>query len=308
MLRTDTTTTHPRPNSSATMTISLPRESRGQREFLPTLQVVAGREMLRFITIPEGQEIVLGRGQDADLVLDDPSISRRHALISYDSPGRLLIQDLGSTNGISVNGYAVRRSLLRPGDSIELGAVSLRLDLLTPDELSHLGRVQEKLESAGTDPLTGLRNRTWLAEELPRVLDRLDETERTVSGIFFDVDHFKQINDAHGHPVGDEVLRTIGKIALVEVRDQDVCVRYGGEEIFVVLPRTDAEAAGHVAERIRLAMVKHDWQRTADGLVVTASFGVAERERGESAESWIARADKAMYAAKDAGRNAVALD
>lgn len=300
----DTTTSHQRPGN-ATMTISMPRENRGRREFLPTVQVVAGKEMLRFITVPEGQEIILGRGQDADLVLDDPSISRKHAMIAHEEPGRLVIQDLGSTNGIAVNGYGVRRSLLRPGDLVELGAISLRLDLLTTDELSHLGRVQEKLDAAGTDPLTGLRSRAYLDTDLPRVVQRLDDTERKVSAIFIDLDHFKEVNDTYGHTVGDEVLRAVGKIVLVEVRDQDICVRYGGEEILVILPRTECDRAEEVAERIRRALVRHDWQRTADGLVVTASFGVAERLPGEPVADWVARADKALYEAKGQGRNRV---
>ena len=94
---------------------------------------------------------------------------------------------------------------------------------------------------------------------------------------------------------------------MVEVRDPDVFVRYGGEEIFVILPRTDARAASVVAERIRRALMKHDWHRTGDGLSLTASFGVAERNAYEEVESWIARADKAMYASKAEGRNRVTV-
>lgn len=294
-----------RSKTTGAVTMSLPRGVSQQRALVPTLQVIAGREMLRFVTVESGEKAVVGRGSECDLVLDDPSISRQHAEVSFPAPGRLMIKDLGSTNGVSVNGYAHASGPLRPGDLIELGTVSLRLDLLTRDELAHLRRVAAKLEAIGTDPLTGLRNRLWIDEELPGVLQRMDETERRVSGVFVDIDQFKQLNDQHGHVVGDAALRTMARIVLLELRDQDVCVRHGGDELFVVLPRTDGTAAAEVAERIRAAIARHDWSRTVDGLVVTASLGVAERVAGEDAGAWIARADRAMYAAKEAGRNGV---
>ena len=196
----DQTASHGRPGSG--VTVSLPREGRRRDELVAALQVVAGKEMLRFATIAEGEQVVIGRGREADLVLDDPSISRSHATIKHLEQGRLIIEDLGSTNGISINGYVVRRGVLRPGDLIELGAISLRLDLLTPDELYHLRRVQEELESADTDPLTGLKSRSYFEDDLPGVLERLDDANRGLSAIFIDLDQFKQVNDRHGHPVG----------------------------------------------------------------------------------------------------------
>ena len=196
----DRAASHRRPGSG--VTVSLPREGRCRYELLAVLQVMAGKEMLRFATIAEGEQVVIGRGSEADLVLDDPSISRSHATIKHPEQGRLIIEDLGSTNGISINGYVVRRGVLRPGDLIELGAISLRLDLLTPDELYHLRRVQEELESADTDPLTGLKSRSYFEDDLPGVLERLDDANRGLSAIFIDLDQFKQVNDRHGHPVG----------------------------------------------------------------------------------------------------------
>ena len=295
----------PLPYRRSGVTVSLPREPRFRQELLPTVQVVAGEQMLRFATVPEGGEIVIGRDADADLVLDHPSISRRHAIIGYPDSGQLGIEDCGSTNGVAINGYSVRQSAVRPGDLIELGAISLRLDLFTPDELSHLRRVQEKLASADTDPLTGLKSRAYCEDDLPEALQRFDENGHQVSAIFIDLDHFKAVNDTHGHAVGDEVLRAVAKIVLVEIRDEDTCVRYGGDELLVMLPRTDRDGAEEVAERIRCSFAHHDWQRTAAGLGLTASFGVAERRLGEPVVEWIARADQVLYAAKAGGRNRV---
>ncbi|MAG32753.1 MAG: GGDEF domain-containing protein [Deltaproteobacteria bacterium] len=290
-----------------TMTISILQPTQRLREMLPTLQVIHGKELLRFITIPEGQEVVIGRGAEADLVLDDPSISRRHALVRHIGEGQITVHDLHSTNGTAVNGHPVTQTTLHAGDHVEVGSVGMRLDLSSPDELSHLGRVQEKLAAADTDPLTGLHNRRFLESDLPSMLDRLDKNGKPVSAIFIDLDRFKVINDEHGHAVGDEVLASVAKIALIEVRDHDFCVRYGGEEVLVVLPRTVENHAAEIAERIRKAISRHEWERTSEGLLVTASLGVAERRLGEDLCRWLGRADAAMYAAKGEGRNRVNL-
>lgn len=292
--------------SEVTMKLSLPRERRLRRVAIPTVRVVAGPDMLRFASLAPEASLMLGRDEAAGLVLSDASVSRNHVLLSCDDQGEVTVQDLGSTNGTSVNGQQVSRALLRPGDHLEVGAVSLRLDLLGLDEIAHLRRVLERLHAAGHDPLTGLHTRAFLDNDLDDLLARCDDAGAPCTMIFGDVDHFKTINDTWGHGVGDDVLRGISRLVLLGIRDTDAAVRYGGEEVAIFLPGSATQGAVDVAERLRRNIAGHDWARTAGGLKVTISFGVAERHPGESIKSWMERADQAMYGAKKSGRNQVA--
>ena len=271
----------------------------------PTLRVRAGRFMLQFAAVRPGEPIIIGRDESADLRIQDLTVSKRHARVEATGSDTVRLHDLGSTNGTTVDGLRVNTAQLRPGDQVEVGAIGLRLDLLSDDELRHLARVVARLESANRDPLTGLLNRVWLDDELPALVDRYDRAGLPMTCAFVDVDHFKQVNDNFSHAVGDEVLSAIARLLMLGVRDSDPCVRYGGEEILLFLPGSDEVDALDAAERIRSSIATHDWGRTAAGLAVTASFGVAERKRGEPIRDWLDRADATLYAAKAAGRNRV---
>ncbi len=285
----------------------LPRAARARVE-VPTLRVVAGRDMLSFVTLHGSEEIVLGRDEAAEMTLTDALVSRRHARVSMHEDQSITIQDLGSTNGTSVNGSPVERAVLRPGDHLEVGGVSLRLDMLSLEEIEHLANVVARLKLQNRDPLTGLLTRGWLEEELPPLMDRVARNRDSLSCIFFDIDDFKQVNDRFGHHIGDDVLVACARLMLYGVRDNDPCIRYGGEEIVMFLAQADAPAALEVAERVRKEVFAHDWNRTAPGLRVSVSAGVARRLAGETAREWMERADKALFAAKRAGRNQVVID
>lgn len=296
------------PDHEDTVRISLGERSRGDSARVATLRVVAGpgRDMLNFWTLGPGEALVIGRDEtQASVVLSDSTVSKRHAEILVGEHG-VVVSDLQSTNGTSINGDRCMgpRALL-PGDDLEIGGVLLRLELLSEAELRHLGRVARRLSEAGSDPLTRLRTRRYLDEELPELVARSQASGQPLSCTFLDLDRFKSINDNWGHRVGDEVLVLTARIVLASVRDEDACIRYGGEEILVVYPNTDINAAAVAADRLRRAIAAHDWHRTAPDLMVTASFGVAERRKGERIEHWVHRADRALYAAKAQGRNCV---
>ncbi len=156
---------------------------------------------------------------------------------------------------------------------------------------------------ARTDPLTRLGNRRRLDTTLGRRLAAASSTE-PVSVVFADIDRFKAINDTFGHTAGDAVLRFVAEVLRGTCRAGDVVARYGGEEFVAVLPRTDVEGAGRWAERARSALASRLVPEL--GRPVTASFGVAEHRPGEAADELLARADAALYAAKQDGRNRVA--
>lgn len=296
-------------DTEVTVKIALtsPREDRTER--VPTLKVVAGpgRDMLGFWTLGADERLVVGRDErEAGVVLSDATVSKRHAALFTDDTGSVVVDDLDSTNGTSVNGVPITHPTpLHPGDNLEVGGVLLRLELLTADELNHLGRVARRLAEAGSDPLTRLRTRRFLEDELPDLVRKCRKSDLPVSCAFLDLDRFKAINDLYGHGVGDEVLARTSRILLGDVRDEDACVRLGGEEILLFLPGSSLAAAAGVADRLRRRIADHDWYRTAPDLHVTASLGVAEMRRDESIEEWIRRADQAMYRAKSTGRNRV---
>ena len=279
------------------------RTGDSRRAVVPTLRVVAGRDMLRFVALEVDQDVVLGRDESVDLVLTDVSVSRRHATVRCMPDGSVRVTDLRSTNGTAINGLATSGGVLRPGDQLEVGAVSMRLDLLSPHEIAHLDSVLSRVRAANRDPLTGLLTRRWLDDELPGLMTRASSAGLPFSCAFIDLDHFKVINDTHTHSVGDEVLQGVSRLLLLGVRDSDACIRYGGEELLLFLLGNDEEAAYEVVERVRKAIAGHDWSRTAPNLRVSISFGVAEWDGLSPAATWLKRADVAMYRAKSTGRD-----
>jgi diguanylate cyclase (GGDEF)-like protein len=159
------------------------------------------------------------------------------------------------------------------------------------------------------DPLTGLFNRRYLAEQAPRVWRQARREGTRVAAMVLDLDHFKKLNDAHGHAAGDAVLRAVALSLGATVRPTDVLARTGGEELVVLGLVGDSDEAGRLAERLRAAVAN---TRTDDGHAVTTSIGIAltRPEDGENATEalWklIDRADAAMYDAKQQGRDRVA--
>jgi diguanylate cyclase (GGDEF)-like protein len=155
------------------------------------------------------------------------------------------------------------------------------------------------------DELTKLFNRRSLLEHLQQEKSRADRTGIEVSIALFDIDHFKRINDDHGHAAGDEALKEFAGLTRSIKRDSDVFGRYGGEEFMLILPATPLAAALKGAERLRLAVAATDWSAVAPGPPLTVSAGVACYRKGEGVEQLISRADVALYQAKGSGRNQV---
>lgn len=158
------------------------------------------------------------------------------------------------------------------------------------------------------DGLTGLQNRSWLNDHLPALIEQAENADNPLSIIMIDLDHFKQFNDEYGHLAGDDALRVAARVLTDALRPRDFAVRYGGEELMVILPNTHQKGGTIVARRLcehmQQAVVFADMRKPLPHL--TASFGVACLARGQSAEHLIAVADAALYRAKEGGRNRVA--
>ena len=156
---------------------------------------------------------------------------------------------------------------------------------------------------ARTDSLTGLSNRREFDERIQRLLAAQIEKQAPATLMILDVDHFKRFNDQHGHLAGDEVLRRVSEVLKKGARDVDIPARYGGEEFAILFSNTTLEEAAPLAERVRKAIYRGEVQFEGKKLRVTASAGIAQARNGESEADWIKRADEALYAAKNAGRN-----
>jgi diguanylate cyclase (GGDEF)-like protein len=166
--------------------------------------------------------------------------------------------------------------------------------------------VEESRLTATIDVLTGLLNRRAFLEWVVRELNRSTRYDDPLSCVILDVDHFKQINDRHGHATGDKVLSFVGKVLGTTVRSCDVVARWGGEEFVLALPSTPLEGAVNVAERARAELEQAKVTSiSGDPFTMTASFGVAQLIPGETIDQLIDRADRAMYLAKSSGRNRV---
>jgi diguanylate cyclase (GGDEF)-like protein len=192
-----------------------------------------------------------------------------------------------------------------------MAAMALRRQLHnSKKELALLGEVNKALQlearelvgQAHTDPLTGVLNRQGLRAALISTSSLLADP---MCVIFIDIDHFKRINDAHGHDVGDDVLRQFAHVISVNIRASDKLVRWGGEEFLLVCGHTNVTQAAALGDKLRLALHQQIWPKR---LAVTASFGVAGHRTDEEFGDVIKRADEQLYSAKTSGRDRVHAD
>jgi two-component system cell cycle response regulator len=198
--------------------------------------------------------------------------------------------------------------ILRPVDGNELLA-RMRTQIRHTRTYQRLRENYERsLAMALTDPLTGAYNRRYLDIHLPRLFDRARHAQRPLSVIMLDIDHFKKINDTHGHPAGDSVLAELVLRLNRNLRSFDLVTRMGGEEFAIIMPETDMDTTEMVAERLRKAVEKDHFRIEKSGvdIVATVSIGIASLSDSDAnPQAVITRADEALYRAKNGGRNRI---
>jgi two-component system cell cycle response regulator len=250
----------------------------------------------------------IGRSIDNNIQLPDESVSRYHAFVGHDDEDRIRLTDLGSTNGTYINGRRLpprTPACLRDGDRIQLGS-KLVVKFVRPDPSEEKFQ-REMFERTVRDTLTGLYNRSYFLGEVGSLGDRGALRGLGMAILMIDIDHFKRINDQHGHEIGDKTLCDVAAVLRHSLRGDDLIARYGGEEFVAALPVAAPDAAAERAERIRSALADRQFLVSGTPLEVTVSVGVAyaPAARQRSVPSLIATADRGLYQAKNAGRNRV---
>jgi diguanylate cyclase (GGDEF)-like protein len=247
-------------------------------------------------------ENVVGRLPDLDVSVEEDGVSRQHArLVRGGDAWRL--EDLNSTNGSFVNDERIQVRQLRDGDMLRFGTAILRFLFGSNIEAEYH---EEIYKMSILDGLTGAHNKRFFLEFLEKEIMRARRHDSSLSLMMFDIDHFKKVNDTHGHLTGDAVLKELGKRLKPEVRREDLLARYGGEEFAIVLVSTSLRRAIEFAEEMRILVEREPFRCETVTLPVTTSIGVAELDgQMRGPEDLIAKADANLYQAKRQGRNRV---
>jgi two-component system cell cycle response regulator len=278
-----------------------PRSTVKDRALLTTL---TGLNAGQVYTL-DASETNIGRSKEAHLRIDDAGISRNHARVVRAEDGRFFVEDLQSTNGVFLNGLKVERAELATADRIQVGPnVVLRFALLDAEEEA---LARQLYESSTKDALTRTFNRKYLAERLAAEIAYTLRHQTQLGVILFDLDHFKSVNDSHGHHAGDVVLRVVAAQVQRLIRTEDVLARYGGEEFVVVVRGIAHPNVAMFAERIRrsveqLVIPLGDLRLRASLSLGVASFAECSET---SVDGLLQLADERLYKAKVGGRNRV---
>ena len=271
---------------------------------MAVLVVVQGENIGRRHLLNE-RRLILGRDpKRANLVIPDPSVSGKHALVQTDQKGgRYGIIDLGSRNGTYINGERVESGPLRDGDKIFVGETVLKFTFHDAIEEDFHSRIDELIH---VDSLSGLYVRRWFDTEYPKEFERARAEGRPLCVLMMDMDGLKEVNDQHGHQMGSYCIGEAGRLIKRAIEPNGAGARFGGDEFVAYLRNCGLEGALEVGERIREAIA--DFEFTKEGVRVspTISIGVAELAGDvASAEQLTRLADDALYRAKKAGRNTV---
>ena len=285
-----------------------------QKERRPALVSLGGELMA--VPIPlERDEVIIGRALEADVRLNDSRASRLHARITSEleaSTGdtSYRITDLGSTNGTLVNGELITEAILSDGDKILIGDHLFRFDMLDEIDREFQQQIHRLLAH---DELTGLLTSKSFFSELRRESARAEAEARPFCVLMMDLDHFKDVNDAHGHLVGSKTLEETGRIIKEALRAGDVASRFGGEEFAAFLLDANYAQGIVAAERVRVALQEYEFPASRVDSPgsrathrITISIGVAAfPDDATDPIQLVELADSALYRAKRSGRDRV---
>jgi len=272
------------------------------RAYLITLSGSSVGEMFKV----EKDEIVIGRGSNADIRLIDDGISRLHCRVKL-NPDGLFAEDLASRNGTYVNGDKIASHTLKDGDKLQLGRTTV-LKFTFQDRMDESFQ-QRMLDSALRDGLTNAYNKRYFTDRLASEFHFAMRHRSPLALMLLDLDLFKAVNDTYGHLAGDRVLCAFSDQLQQSIRNEDVLARYGGEEFAIISRQIPVRDAIRFGDRLRKQVEALEIPYEGKVLQVTCSIGIATLPEVtcEHAEQLVDCADRALYFAKSSGRNRVCL-
>ncbi|MFH1129848.1 MAG: GGDEF domain-containing protein [Pseudomonadota bacterium] len=289
------------------ITTTLPHSSPSIRKKTHSafLIVLSGSSVGKVYELNE-KRMVVGRDDSADVQILDAGISRIHCTLFKQQNGSHVLEDAGSKNGTFINNRRIKGQYqLQDGDKIQVGAMTIFK--FSHDDEVEASYAQKMYDAALRDGLTGAFNRRYFDERLASEFSFAIRHKTNLGLLMIDLDHFKLMNDRHGHLVGDQILREFGGLVLKIIRIEDVLARYGGEEFAVICRDTDLMKSSILAERIRHDAAAHHFFINEKIMVVTSSIGVVALPDSSitSPQTMVEVADEALYQAKAQGRNCV---
>lgn len=256
--------------------------------------------------LSHGSRMDMGRSLSVEIPLPEvPSISRQHARLEYRGP-RVVLRDLGSTNGTYVNGELIEGpTVLRSGDRFQVAGVHFKFLHEQDPEHAYYETIYDLVTRDG---LTEIYNKRKYEEEVQREFARARRHSRPLSLIMFDIDDFKQINDSYGHLCGDFILKQVTNLARELLRPEQIFARVGGDEFVILTPEADVEGGEQIASKLCDRVSSLDYTYCDFVVRVTCSFGVAQLDddMGRPEDLYHA-ADQALIGSKRAGRNRVTV-
>jgi two-component system cell cycle response regulator len=262
-----------------------------------------GPDIGRRIPLLNAQYIV-GRDSEAGFVVGRSSVSRQHARLYLADDGNWWVEDLNSTNGTFVNEMRIKLQQLADSDQVRFGDAIYKFLSGSNIESAYHEAIHNM---AIQDGMTGIHNKRYFTEFLDREIAVCSRHGHPLTLVMFDVDHFKKVNDTHGHLAGDAVLKDLAARIKPRIRREDLFARYGGEEFACVLPSTALQGGIVFAEHLRTIIAERPCLFENLSISFTISVGVTtlHRETGVDPAGLIKRADENLYVAKRGGRNRV---
>jgi two-component system cell cycle response regulator len=269
------------------------------------LIVLAGSSMGEMFKIGRVRTVI-GRGPRVDIRMLDEGISREHCEVVLEGD-KVLLRDLGSTNGTFCRGARVEQQELSDGDKILVGTGTV-LKFTYHDKIDEVFQ-RQMFESVLRDDLTKAFNKKYFLDRVESEYAYAARHNLPATLICFDIDHFKQVNDTYGHPAGDHVLKELALAVQATVRVEDVFARIGGEEFGVLCRGADLLQGQIVGDRVRVAVEQRQIVHDGKPIPITVSVGVAAVPNASIADAaeFVSAADQVLYEAKRGGRNRVCL-
>jgi two-component system, cell cycle response regulator len=293
------------PVDEKTRMFEVPAANAANKRDRAYLVVLAGSAVGEMYKLEE-ERTIIGRGGKAQIQLIDDGISREHAEIVVQG-GEVTLHDMGSTNGTFCNGVKVDTKSLADGDKILVGSTTI-LKFTYHDNLDEVFQ-RQMYESALRDGLTKAFNKKYFTDRLESEFMFSLRHGSSLTLVMFDIDHFKKINDTHGHQAGDAVLTDLAALMMMSLRTEDVFARYGGEEFAIICRGSDLAQGQVIGERLRRAVEGRPFAFESKIIPVTISVGLAglPDAKIKDASALVAAADAALYRSKEGGRNRVSI-